>query len=45
MIIRRKWFKMAIVLITAIVVVIMYVLYIAAYVSEKLNEEEIVYEK
>lgn len=36
---------MAIVLITAIVVVLMYGLYVAAYISEKLNEEEIVYEK
>lgn len=35
---------MAIVLITAILVVIMYGLYIAAYVSESLNDEEIAYE-
>lgn len=36
---------MAIVLITAIVLVIMYGLYVAAYISEKLNEEEVLYEK
>lgn len=36
---------MAIVLITAMVVVLMYGLYVAAYISEKINEEEAICEK
>lgn len=35
---------MAIVLITAIVVALMYGLYIVAYISERISEEEVIYE-
>lgn len=43
--VKKEVINMTIVLITAVLVVIMYGLYVAAYISENLAEDNVRYEK